>query len=227
MPRQLVNGADFPSGYRGRLIRLAEVTTDVGTHFFATERVSFVGNLYEPWLVSNEAILRRRSLQVDSAMLSLQNADRQMEALIFAEQFEGAKVKLLDLLYDLDPANAMELVRGVLSDREMTEETVEWSIVPTWDATTVEAPRRVYSRTCTFRFKSPECGYVDGLDPDETPGVPFATCPKDFQACVDRGRKQNFPGFIHVTQALQQAFPPPTSIASSSSHLNDSDFEVV
>ncbi len=209
MPRKLVNGADFPSGYRGRLIRLAEVTTEVGTHYFATERVSFGGNLHEPWLVANEAIRRHRSLQVDSAVLSLQNADRQMEALIFSEQFEGAKVKLLDLLYDLDPANALELVRGVLSDREMAEATVEWSIVPTWDATSVEAPRRVFSRTCTFRFKGAECGYVDGVDPDDPgTGLPFLVCPKDFAACQARGRAHRYPGFIHITRELQQVYPP-------------------
>ena len=204
MPRKLTGGGDFPSGYRGRLVRLAEVTTDTGAHYFATASHNWGGNVYKPWLVADEPIRRFRSLRVDAATLKLQNASKQMETLIFAEKFEGASVKVFDLLYDLATRDTVELIRGVLTDRQMTEATVEWSIVPVWDATTLDAPRRVYSRTCTFRFKGAECGYDPGIHAGS-----FTTCPKDFAACTARERTAKFPGFIHITNDLQRVFPPP------------------
>ncbi len=209
MARKLTGGGAFPSNYRGRLIRLAQVTTDVTTHYFAAASLNFGGNLYKTWLTADEPIRRFRSLRVDAATLKLQNADKQMEALIFAEKFEGAAVKIFDLLYDLATPDTVELIRGVLTDREMREAAVEWSIVPTWDSTTIDVPRRVYSRTCTFRFKAAECGYVDGVHADD-PGtmLPFVSCPKDFAACTARERTARFPGFIHITNDLERVFPP-------------------
>ena len=209
MSRKLTSGADFPANYRGRLIRLAQVTTDTATHYFANQAVTFGDNPYKPWLVADEPIRRFRSLRVDAATLTLQNASKQMETLIFAEKFEGAAVKIFDLLFDLETPDTVELIRGVLTDRQMSEATVEWSIVPTWDSTTIDSPRRVDSRTCTFRFKGAECGYDPGIHAGS-----FTTCPKDFAACTERERTAKFPGFIHITNDLQRVFPPPPEIGT-------------
>ena len=209
MARKLVSGAAFPRNYRGRTVRLAQITTNGRTHYFSTEPVTYDGNTYQDWLVMDAPLRRFRSLRVDSASLKLQNADGQLEALVFAQEFEGAEVRVLELLDDLTPTkDALELVRGVLADRAANQQFIEWSIVPAWDPVTVAAPGRVFSRTCTFRFKAPECGYRDGVSPhDPATGQPYLACPKDFAACQARGRRHRFPGFIHITRKLEQVYP--------------------
>ena len=217
--RKLVSGAAYPTDYRGPTVRVVQISTDVQTHYLGEREVFWNGNSYKPWLVVDQAIQRFRSLQVDAATVKLQNADGQLEALIFAEKFEGASVRVLDILTALNPVDAMELIRGVMTDRSSNQQSSEWQIVPIWDPGTVESPRRVYSRTCTFRFKGAECGYVDGVDPDDPgTGLPFVVCPKDFAACQARGRAHRYPGFIHITRELQQVFPPRIATEDSTGH---------
>jgi len=217
--RTLIGGGSYPAAYKGTMIRAVKITTDVTSHFFATDALTFQGNKYEARLKQESVvpIKRFRSLQTDAAMILLSNENGAIEDLIAVEKFEGAEAVLMDLLRDLDPLDGFELLRGVLTDRIMRFGSIEWDIIPTWDAAGTEAPIRDYMRTCSFRFKKPECGYVDGVDPDDPgTGLPFVVCPKDLTACTARGREHSYPGFIHVTRELSAAFPPPASVSGPS-----------
>jgi len=208
MPRKLISGAEYPEKYRGEVIRLAEIATNVAIHYFGAKQTIYLGHLYLPLLVMAESgesgepqfvgapIHRIRSQQVDGASITLQNADGQMEAWLLAEKWEGAAVRLLDFfppLYD-----ACHLIRGALSNRQADDIYVSFDIVPDWDAGNIETPPRNYSRTCTWRFKKPPCGYVGDV----------TSCDKDYASCTAHGRTHRFNGFVQVNASLVSRYPP-------------------
>jgi len=206
MPRKCVSGADYPVNYRGEKIRLAQITTirlsdgQPIYRYFANKETDYAGEHYLPWLVMDQAIHLYRSLQVDAGAIKLQNTDGQLEAMIVAERWEGAAVRVLDYFTGLGEGltDAAELIRGVLSNRQAGYTTMAWDIVPDWDPGTLEGPPRNYSRTCTWRFKSNQCGYTTG---EET------TCDKTLATCTLRGRAHRFNGFLQVSLDLQRLYP--------------------
>ncbi len=199
MPRKLVSGADYPTAYRGQVIRLAEIATDVQTHYYAEEETDYAGNHYLPGLIVPEAIHRYRSLQSDSAAIALANTPA-LEALLFAEKWEGAAVRLLEYFTALPEGrtDACELIRGLLNNRQAPERLINWTIIPASDPQNLEAPDRCFSRTCTERFKSDRCGYTGEL----------TTCSKTYAACTTRGRTHRFNGFLQVTATLEKIYTP-------------------
>jgi hypothetical protein len=213
MPRKCVSGADYPVNYRGEKIRLAQITTirlsdgQPVNHYFAAKETDYAGEHYLPWLVMDQAIHLYRSLQVDAGAIKLQNTDGQLEAMITAERWEGAAVRILDYFTGLGEGltDAVELIRGVLSNRQADYTTMAWDIVPSWDPGTLEGPPRNYSRTCTWRFKSNQCGYTTGGE---------TTCDKTLATCTLRGRAHRFNGFLQVNATLEKVYTPrpaPTS----------------
>jgi hypothetical protein len=206
MPRKLVSGADYPTNYRGQVIRLAQVTAQVistglpVTHYFAAEETDYAAHHYLPWLVVDEAIQRYRSLQADSAVLKLQNIDGQLEVLLALERWEGALVRILDYFTGLGEGvtDAVELIRGLLNERQADERATTWDIVPLWDATAIAVPPRKFSRTCTLRYKSEQCGSSSG-EP---------TCDKTRTACLVRGATGRFNGFLQINATLEEVYRP-------------------
>lgn len=199
--RNTVGGSAYPVGYRGQVIRLAQITTDVQTHYFATEETDFDAHHYRPWLIIDEPIHYYRSFQANTAALKLQNVDGQLEDLLAAEKFSGAAVILYDYLTGLGAGwtEVIELIRGVLSERRGNPRTCGWQIVPKWDPGTVETPLRTISRDCPWKFKTNECGYAGA----ET------TCDKTYDTCKNTMfNEHRFAGCIQITAALQQLYPP-------------------
>jgi hypothetical protein len=219
MPRKMISGNAYPVQYRGQLIKLAIITTDAAAHYFAAEETDYAGNHYLPWLVIEQPIHRYRSLQADSATISLQNADGELEILMAAERFEGAGIVLLDLFTELTGIggglpDACELLHGILNgginNSGMANGAVaSWNIVPAYDPTTIGAPPRIYATDCSNRFRKPMCGYTAGVDPnDPGTGLPYVICTKDFAACTARGRTHRYTGFVHVTLTTTAVYPP-------------------
>jgi hypothetical protein len=195
----MVSGADYPTGYRGQVIRLAEITTDVATHYYAEEETDYAGNHYLPGLILPEAVHRYRSLQADSASIALANTSA-LEALLFGENWDGAAVRVLDYFTGLTEGrtDACELIRGLLNSREANEQLITWTIIPSWDPQAVEAPGRDFARICTERFKSDRCGYTGAL----------STCDKTWAACTTRARTHRFNAFLQVNSTLETVYPP-------------------
>ena len=203
MARKCVSGADYPTAYRGQVVRLAEITTDVATHYFAEEETDYAGNHYLPGLIVPEAIHRYRSLQADSASIALANT-LALEALLFAEKWDGAAVRILDYFTALGEGltDACELIRGLLNNREANQQLISWTIIPAWDAQQIQAPARDFSRTCSWRFNYPagtdlRCGY---------PGSGYTSCDKTFAACTARGQTHRFNGFLQVNATLETLY---------------------
>jgi hypothetical protein len=211
MPRKCVSGAEYPTNYRGEKIRLAQITTirlsdgQPIYRYFATKETDYAGEHYLPWLVMDQPIHLYRSLQVDAGAIKLQNTDGQLEAMIVVERWEGAAVRILDYFTGLGEGltDAVELIRGVLSNRQAGYTMMAWDIVPDWDPGTLEGPPRNYSRTCTWRFKSNQCGYVGA----ET------TCAKTYAACTAHAQTHRFNGFLQVNATLEKVYTPPPAPA--------------
>jgi len=182
-------------------VRLAQITTDVQTHYFATAETDFDAHHYRPWLIMDEPIHYYRSFQADSAAIKLQNVDGQLEALLAAEEFEGAAIILYDYFTGLGDGwtAVVELIRGRLSGKRADRKTGAWQIVPSWSPTNVKAPMRVIGHNCPFKYNANDCGHV---------GAP-ATCDKTHNTCnVTMANAHRFGGFIQITAALQQLYPP-------------------
>ena len=206
--RTTVGGSAYPVAYRGEVIRLAQITTDLATHYFATAETDFDGQHYLPWLIIDEAIHYYRSFQADSAAIKLQNVDGQVETLLAAEEFSGAKIILYDYFTGLGDGwtEVVELIRGVLSECQADEKTCGWQIVPTWDPASIEAPIRTIEHSCPWKYNSPECGHT---------GAP-STCDKTYATCnVTMANAHRFGGFIQITATLQALYPAATPPAET------------
>ena len=208
--RKLVSGAAYPTNYRGQVIRLAQITTQViadsssVTRYFAAEETDWQNNHYRPWLKIDEAIHRYRSLQVDRCTIKLVNSP-ELEVMLVEERWEGAAVRVLDFFTNIDGegnVDACELVRGVLGERSADEAWISWPVLPDWDAQSIEAPARNYGVDCSWRFKANECGY---------PGTDYMTCAKTFADCTLRAQTHRFNGFVQITRALKKIYPPDRS----------------
>jgi phage-related protein len=202
--RTLVSGNPYPVSYRGQVVRLAQIITDIQTHYFGSEETDYDGHHYRPWLIMEEPIHRYRSLQVDSGSLKLQNVTGELETLLAAENWEGAKVRILDYFTALPGGvtDCCELLRGVLTEMNADQHEASWQIVPEWDPGTIEGPPRSFGRNCSWRYKSPECGSTSS----ET------TCDKTWAACAVRVATPRFNGFLQISTSLEQLYPPSSSV---------------
>ncbi|MFA5056658.1 MAG: hypothetical protein WC485_00970 [Opitutaceae bacterium] len=186
-------------GYRGEIVRLAQITTDTATHYFANRETDFTGQHYLPWLIVDDAIEHSKS-SPDTGSLTLQNVDGQLAALMDAEDWEGATVIIYEYFTGLGAGwtEAAELTRGRLNAYEAGPTTCRWDIIPLYDTATIKAPLRQVTQPCPFRFKSPECGYA-GAE---------SSCDKTYATCnVTMGNAHRFGGCIQINAALQQAYP--------------------
>lgn len=203
--RKLLSGADWPTDYHGAIIHLVEIATDIQIHYWSTAAVaSHGGHAYAAWFVFDEPIHRYRSLEADYGSVKLQNTDGQMEGFIFAEKFDGAAVRILRYFVDLNDAG--ELLRGLLTERQANEREISWRVIPTWDPNQIDGPPRNYARSCTWRFKSDQCGYTTGG---------LTTCDKDYASCTARGQTHRFNGFLQVSADLAAVYPATEDVPAS------------
>lgn len=197
MPRTCLSGAAWPLAYRGQVLRLAQIYTDVATHYFGEDETDYAGHHYLPGLIVNQPVHRYRSLQSDRGGIALANT-LALEALLFAEKWDGALVIILECFTALEPAaDACEIARGLLTNRQASDNLITWDMIPVWDPQQVSAPPRNFSRTCTWRFKSDPCGYTS----TET------DCDKTFARCTVLARTFRFNGFLQVNSTLESTYP--------------------
>jgi phage-related protein len=98
------------------------------------------------------------------------------------------------------------LFQGRISEIDVNEQDATLQLAGELDPSSAQIPQRKYSALCVWDFKDANCGYVDGVDPDDpATGQPFTVCPKDLPSCMARGRQQRFPGFLTITRDLTEA----------------------
>lgn len=185
--------------YTGPFYWAASFTlTDQSQKYYAESALTFKGITYQGYLMRGSAIEQNRSLRSDVGELRLLNVDLVVDAVINQGNFDGALAEVKMLLLGID--EEVPLLTGLVSEIRQTEEAVELRVVSRLDPAQFPVPFRQWSDVCTFRFKDPQCGYVDGVDPDDPgTGLPFVLCPKTYDACLARSREERFPGFLTIT----------------------------
>lgn len=167
------------------------------------ESYTFEGATWLPYLLWDSAVRYTRGLEVDGGIVRLSNIDRTLAQNIRDTDFEGATAQLRKFF--LDAEEAVVIFEGRIYQAEITENAAEFRLGIEFEPTAFEFPKRDYNALCPWKFKGAECGYQDGVDPnDPGTGQPFQTCPKDFAACTARGRTHRFGGFIHVTREVTE-----------------------
>ena len=207
MPRTLSSAIQtLLAGTTHRVCHLLSFTVGATNYYFAEDQVVFQGNTYKPHLILESPIRCSQRLQLEPVSVRLQNIDLQTAAMLQTEQsdLQGVEATLQRLFL---PANeAVILFRGRVGEVQLNERDATLTLEGDLDPTAAAIPQRKYSTLCVWDFKDSDCGYVDGVDPDDpATGQPFLVCPKDFASCQARGRPHRFPGFLHITRDLTEA----------------------
>lgn len=155
MPRIL---SDAALDYAGPLLWAVAVTlADGSVHYFAEDRLAFLGAPYLPNLRLASPVRLARSLVVDAATLEFLNADLAVSTLAATQAFEGAECILSQLLLGVD--EKIEVLRGRLHEETHSDEAVRFRLVSDLDPANRQAVPRDYQAFCTWRFSKPACGY--------------------------------------------------------------------
>ena len=175
------------------------------TYRFAEDQVVFQGNTYKPHLTMESGVRYSEKLRNDPVTVKLQNIDLQTAAMLKTEgtNVQGQEATLQRLF--LKANEAVILFKGRISEVELDERNATLTLAGELDPTASQVPKRKYSNLCVWDFKDSNCGYVNGVDPnDPETGLPFTACPKDLLSCQARGRQQRFPGFLTITRDLTE-----------------------
>ena len=189
-----------------RVCHLLSFTVFGTNYYFAEDQVVFQGNTYAPHLIFDSPIRLTEQLRLEPVRVRLQNIDLQTAQMLKTEQSDLQGVEATVQRLFLAANEAVILLRGRIGEIQLTERDAALTLEGDLDPTATALPRRKYSNLCVWDFKDANCGYVNGVDPDDPQtGQPFLVCPKDFASCRARGREHRFPGFLHVTRDLTEA----------------------
>lgn len=186
-----------------RVCHLLTFTVGATPYRFAEDRVQYQGNLYLPHLRLDSPVRYSNGLELQPVTVKLQNITLETARMLQTEQsdLQGVEATLERLF--LRANEAVILFRGRIGEVALDENQATLTLVGELDPTATAVPQRKYSNLCVWTFKDSNCGYTDGVDPDDpATGLPFAICPKDFLSCQARGRQHRFPGFLHITRDL-------------------------
>ena len=159
MPRNLSTAA---KSYTGPVVWLAEITPRNGTaQYFATDAVTWQGNVYQPFLRIESGVRQTRALRPATAEIELLTADPAVAQLLRDQELEGAACQLSQLLLGIE--EQVLLLRGRLTEQEESDAGAVFRVVSDLDPAQMDLPLRRYSQLCSWRFARPDrptpCGY--------------------------------------------------------------------
>ena len=189
-----------------RVCHLLTFTVGATTYRFAEDRITHVGNTYEPHLALDSGPKYSEQLKLQPVTVRVQNITLEAAKLL---KDQGAAVQgqeaTLERLF-LQAGETVTLFKGRISEVEVDERSATLTLAGDLDPTATQVPTRKYSALCVWDFKDANCGYLDGADPnDHATSQPFLACGKDLDSCQARGRAQRFPGFLTITRELTDA----------------------
>ena len=194
------------SGEAQRTVHLLTFTVGATMYRFAEDAITHVGNPYLPHLIVESGPKYSEQLQSHPVKVRLQNITLEMAQILKAEGagLQGQEATLERLF--LAARETVVLFQGRISEIAVNEREATLTLASELDPISAQIPSRKYSALCTWDFKDSNCGYVNGLDPnDPTTGEPYTVCPKDLASCQARGRQQRFPGFLTITRGLTES----------------------
>ena len=176
---------------------LLDVVAGAQPFYFADMTMRFAGNDYLPRLTFEDSLTQHRSLQLDRAVVVVENASLYFTELMKTVTLDGATAKLQRLYSEAD--EVVVIFDGRVASCRIERRHAELVLISGLDPTARRIPERVYSQQCTWKFKSAECGYT---------GTEFTVCNKTFADCTARAQTHRFNGFIHLTRELTEQVPP-------------------
>ncbi len=167
-------------------VDLYEFVFPDGTHVNLADRdITWNGTHYLPYVESRSDIRRYMRDQFDDVSVTIANVDNYLAILLANHDIEGGTLTIrkvdvtvtddsMPLFYGLlQLPGAMDEMRGVLSAKEYL------------GGIDYDAPGRLFSPSCPFPFKGPECGYVGSA----------TSCDQSWSNCTLNANTNRFGGF--------------------------------
>lgn len=116
--------------------------------------------VYEAVGISRTPIRTNIDSRIDECSITLNNVTNRGSQLLASTDLIGRQVRILKVFQGLleDPANYILVFEGVTDEPTISKEVLRLKIKSRLDSLTTLVPRRKYSRLCSWKFGSPECG---------------------------------------------------------------------
>ncbi len=152
--------------------------------------VVFQGELYSKFPVTHEFIGENNQGQIDQVKVRLGNVSRLIQSYLEQYDLRGKCVVIrMVWLNRLDDPDARMDDIFYIDSYSADQQGVEFTLTGKFDVLGVDLPGRRYARNyCSWKFKSPECGYAGGE----------ASCNKIKQRCKQLNNYQRFGAFPSV-----------------------------
>lgn len=148
-------------------IELYQVFLEDATYYLAgydTDVMFFDENahpqVYEAVGISRTPIRTNIDNRIDECSITLNNVTNRGSQLLASTDLIGQHVRILKVFQGLldDPANYILVFEGVTDEPTISKEVLQLKIRSRLDSLTTLVPRRKYSRLCSWKFGSSECG---------------------------------------------------------------------
>jgi uncharacterized phage protein (TIGR02218 family) len=116
--------------------------------------------VYEAVGISRTPIRTNIDSRIDECTITLNNVTNRGSQLLASTDLIGRRVRILKVFQGLleDPANYILVFEGVTDEPAISKEALRLKIKSRLDSLTTLIPQRKYSRLCSWKFGSSECG---------------------------------------------------------------------
>ncbi len=148
-------------------IELYQIFLDEGTYYLAGYDADILfynednlPQLYEAVGISRTAIRTNIDNKVDECTLTLNNVTNRGSQLLAGTDLVDKQVRVLKVFLNLldDPANHILVFEGFTDEPVISKEVLSLTVKSRLDTLSTEVPRRRYTRSCSWKFGSPQCG---------------------------------------------------------------------
>ena len=122
---------------------LLDLTAGAQQHHFASKSLTFAGNAYVPRLAFDGSITHRRSLELDTATVQVENASLFFTELLKTLTLEGATASLRRLFLEAD--ETVTIFDGIVSSCRIERGAAELRLTSRLDPSATRIPQRFYN----------------------------------------------------------------------------------
>jgi lambda family phage minor tail protein L len=152
--------------------------------------VTYQGDVYSRFPLTHENISENTQGEIDQVVVTLSNISRLIQGYLETYDLRGKKVTIRKVWANqLSDPNAFTDMIYFIDSYTADENNVVVTLSSKFDVRDFELPARRYSRNyCSWKFKSPECGYLGAQ----------GECNKTLQRCRELGNQVRFGGFPSI-----------------------------
>ena len=205
---------------QSKLFRLVTLTIAENNVLYLVDSnydITFSNRLYTRFPLSVKDMTLSADGTVERAQITVANVSREIEYEIEHNNgLRGCRVtikkvfeKFLDLTYTVEEDGTITPSAKVLADPSAyigdeflidaytsNDQVIVFDLLPVCDFVAKTPRRRYTSNTCSFRYKSAECGYAGALP----------TCQKTLQDCRTHNNSMRFGGFPGIPDDIRRIY---------------------